>query len=68
MLVVHSELDYRLPISEGLAMFNVLQAKGIPSKLVCFPDENHVSWDFPISPASWLLVGLMGRGTDEYLA
>jgi hypothetical protein len=42
MLVVHSEKDYRLPISEGLAMFNVLQAKGIPSKLVMFPDENHV--------------------------
>lgn len=24
-------------------MFNVLQARGIPSKLVMFPDENHVS-------------------------
>jgi len=41
MLVIHSELDYRLPISEGLAMFNVLQARGVPSKLVMFPDENH---------------------------
>lgn len=41
--VIHSELDYRLPISEGLAMFNVLQARGVPSKLVMFPDENHVS-------------------------
>lgn len=42
-LVVHSELDYRLPISEGLAAFNVLQARGVPSRLVVFPDENHVS-------------------------
>jgi dipeptidyl aminopeptidase/acylaminoacyl peptidase len=41
-LIIHSELDYRLPISEGLAMFNVLQARGVPSKLVMFPDENHV--------------------------
>ncbi|QPG99951.1 hypothetical protein C2857_002979 [Epichloe festucae Fl1] len=41
MLVLHNELDYRLPISEGLAMFNVLQARKIPSKLVVFPDENH---------------------------
>ncbi|KAH7319958.1 Alpha/Beta hydrolase protein [Stachybotrys elegans] len=41
MLVIHNELDYRLPISEGLAMFNVLQARGVPSKLVVFPDENH---------------------------
>ncbi|KAK7748479.1 hypothetical protein SLS62_008519 [Diatrype stigma] len=40
-LVVHSELDYRLPISEGLAAFNVLQARGVPSRLVVFPDENH---------------------------
>lgn len=42
-LVIHNELDYRLPISEGLAAFNVLQSKGIPSKFLTFPDENHVS-------------------------
>jgi hypothetical protein len=41
--VIHNELDYRLPISEGLAMFNVLQARGVPSKFVMFPDEHHVS-------------------------
>lgn len=41
MLVIHNELDYRLPISEGLAMFNVLQEKGIKSKFLTFPDENH---------------------------
>ncbi|KAG5944958.1 hypothetical protein E4U53_006782 [Claviceps sorghi] len=41
MLVLHNELDYRLPISEGLAMFNVLQARKVPSKLIVFPDENH---------------------------
>ncbi|KAL2023476.1 hypothetical protein VTK56DRAFT_2472 [Thermocarpiscus australiensis] len=40
-LIIHSELDYRLPITEGLAAFNVLQAKKIPSKLLMFPDENH---------------------------
>lgn len=43
MLVIHNELDYRLPVSEGLSMFNALQARGVPSKLVMFPDENHVS-------------------------
>lgn len=42
-LVIHNELDYRLPISEGLAMFNVLQARGVPSRFLMFPDENHVS-------------------------
>ncbi|KAK4136726.1 hypothetical protein BT67DRAFT_448039 [Trichocladium antarcticum] len=40
-LIIHSELDYRLPITEGLAAFNVLQAKKVPSKLLMFPDENH---------------------------
>ncbi|KAK3366453.1 Alpha/Beta hydrolase protein [Podospora didyma] len=40
-LIIHSELDYRLPITEGLSPFNILQSKGIPSKLLMFPDENH---------------------------
>ncbi|KAL8999691.1 MAG: hypothetical protein Q9169_001508 [Polycauliona sp. 2 TL-2023] len=41
MLVIHNALDYRLPISEGLAMFNVLQQRGIDSKFLTFSDENH---------------------------
>ncbi|KAF3056317.1 Dipeptidyl-peptidase 5 [Daldinia childiae] len=40
-LVIHSELDYRLPISEGLAAFNTLQTHNIPSRILIFPDENH---------------------------
>ncbi|KAK4549991.1 hypothetical protein LTR36_002958 [Oleoguttula mirabilis] len=40
-LVIHSSKDYRLAISEGLAAFNVLQARGIESQFLCFPDENH---------------------------
>lgn len=40
-LIIHNELDYRLPISEGLAPFNVLQTKGIESRFLTFPDENH---------------------------
>lgn len=40
-LVIHSELDYRLAISEGLAAFNVLQERGVPSRFLSFPDENH---------------------------
>ncbi|EWC48068.1 hypothetical protein DRE_02647 [Drechslerella stenobrocha 248] len=41
MLIIHSSKDYRIPISEALAAFNILQIKGIPSKLLTFPDENH---------------------------
>ncbi|KAI0136521.1 prolyl oligopeptidase [Xylariales sp. AK1849] len=40
-LIVHSELDYRLPVTEGLAAFNVLQTRGVDSRLLIFPDENH---------------------------
>ena len=41
MLVVHSALDFRIPVTQGLAVFNTLQRRGIPSKLLVFPDENH---------------------------
>jgi dipeptidyl aminopeptidase/acylaminoacyl peptidase len=41
MLVIHGAHDYRLDYSEGLAMFQVLQAMHIPSKLLFFEDENH---------------------------
>ncbi|MCJ1397068.1 hypothetical protein MMC11_000260 [Xylographa trunciseda] len=40
-LVIHNELDYRLPVSEGLAAFNVLQERGLKSRFLTFPDENH---------------------------
>ncbi|KAK5943433.1 Dipeptidyl-peptidase 5 [Knufia obscura] len=39
--VVHNDLDFRLPVSEGLMLFNMLQVKGVPSKFLNFPDENH---------------------------
>ena len=40
-LVIHNELDFRVPIAQGLDLFTVLQRKGIPSKLLYFPDEGH---------------------------
>jgi len=40
-LVVHGENDYRVPVDQGLECYNVLQGKGVPSRLVYFPDENH---------------------------
>ncbi|KAI1091320.1 alpha/beta-hydrolase [Rostrohypoxylon terebratum] len=39
--VVHNSMDFRLPVSEGILLFNMLQTKGVPSKLLNFPDENH---------------------------
>lgn len=40
-LVIHSERDYRCPITEGLGVFKTLQAMGIDSRFVTFPDECH---------------------------
>jgi dipeptidyl aminopeptidase/acylaminoacyl peptidase len=41
MLVVHGEQDFRIPYSQGLGAFTALQRRGIDSKLLVFPDENH---------------------------
>jgi len=41
MLVIHGELDYRIPVTQGIAAFTALQRRGIPSKFLYFPDENH---------------------------
>lgn len=41
MLVVHGALDYRVPLTQGIATFNALQRQGIPSQFLYFPDENH---------------------------
>ena len=41
MLVIHGQLDYRIPVSQGLATFTALQRQGIESKFLYFPDENH---------------------------
>ena len=40
-LVIHGQLDLRVPLSHGIELFNTLQKRGVPSKLVYFPDENH---------------------------
>ena len=41
MLVIQGELDYRVPYGQSLGAFTTLQRKGIDSRLVMFPDEDH---------------------------
>ncbi len=41
MLVIHGALDYRVVDTQGMSTFTALQRKGIPSKFLYFPDENH---------------------------
>jgi dipeptidyl aminopeptidase/acylaminoacyl peptidase len=40
-LVIHNQQDMRVPVNHGIELFNTLQKRGVPSKLVYFPDENH---------------------------
>ena len=41
MLVIHGEKDFRIPYAQGLSAFTALQRRGVASRLVMFPDENH---------------------------
>jgi dipeptidyl aminopeptidase/acylaminoacyl peptidase len=40
-LVIHGELDYRVPVGQGLQLFTALKIQKVPSKLLLFPDEGH---------------------------
>ncbi len=41
MLIIHGQLDYRVPFSEAMQAFTALRRQGVPAKLLYFPDENH---------------------------
>ncbi len=41
MLVIHGQQDFRIPVEQGIALFTALQRKGVESKFLYFPDENH---------------------------
>lgn len=70
-LVLHGEMDYRVPYGNGLELYGVLQAMGVPSRLVVFPDENHwvlhpqnaIYWHWEMQ--SWLARYIGGRPTLE---
>jgi dipeptidyl aminopeptidase/acylaminoacyl peptidase len=70
-LITHGELDYRVPYGNGLELYGVLQAMGVPSRLVVFPDENHwvlkpqnaIYWHWEMQ--SWLSRHIGGKPVIE---
>ena len=51
-LVIHGARDYRVVDTQGIATFNALQRRGVPSRLLYFPDENH--WVLkPLNSIQW---------------
>ena len=68
MLVIHGQLDYRIPVEQGIAAFTALQRKGIESKFLYFPDENH--WILqPQHALVWyeVVLGFIGEPTVNVL-
>jgi dipeptidyl aminopeptidase/acylaminoacyl peptidase len=51
MLVIHGGQDFRVVETQGLGTFNALQRRGVPSKLLYFPDESH----WVLKPANSIL-------------
>jgi dipeptidyl aminopeptidase/acylaminoacyl peptidase len=41
ILITHGEMDYRVPVDQGMAAFNAAKMMGVPSEMVLFPGENH---------------------------
>lgn len=66
ILVIHGEKDFRVPITQGIATFTAAQAKGVKSKFLMFPDENH--WVLkPNNSIQWYreVVHWLSRWTKE---
>jgi dipeptidyl aminopeptidase/acylaminoacyl peptidase len=40
-LVIHGQLDLRVPVNHGIELFNTLQKQNVPSRFVYYPNENH---------------------------
>lgn len=53
-LVITNELDFRVPVDQGLQMFTVLRRHGVPSETLVFPDEGH-----------WVLKALNSRAWHQ---
>jgi dipeptidyl aminopeptidase/acylaminoacyl peptidase len=65
-LVIHGQLDFRVPYEQGLAVFTALQRRGIPSEFLYFPDENH--WVLkPTNSIQWYdtTIGWLNRWTKQ---
>lgn len=40
-LIVHGQQDLRVPVGQAFELFRTLQSRGIESRLIYYPDENH---------------------------
>ena len=41
MLIIHGQNDFRIPYTQAMQLFTALQIKGVDSRFLFFPDEDH---------------------------
>ncbi len=71
MLITAGEQDYRVPYGNSLSLYGVLQAMGVPSRLLLFPNENHwvltpqnsIYWNYEVQ--QWLARYIGGKPMDK---
>ena len=71
ILVTAGESDYRVPYGNALSLYGVVQAMGVPSRLVVFPNENHwvlspqnsIYWYYEVQ--QWLARYIGGRPMEK---
>ena len=68
MMIIHSDLDYRCIITDGLAAFGVCQALGTPSKFLNFPDEVICVYHMHICKDSLIYLGPLGAEARKQLS
>lgn len=40
-LVIHGQLDYRVPVNHGFELYQTLKKRGVATKMIYYPNENH---------------------------
>lgn len=69
MLIIHGQLDYRVPYANGTALYGIYKAMNLPARLVVFPNENHwiltpqnsIYWNWEVQ--NWLSRWIGGSPT-----
>ena len=51
IMIIHGEKDFRVPYTQSIEAFNAAQLRGIPSRLLYFPEETH----FVVQPQNAIL-------------
>jgi dipeptidyl aminopeptidase/acylaminoacyl peptidase len=70
-LITAGEMDYRVPYGHATLLYGVLQAMGVPSRLVLLPNENHwvltpqnsIMWNYEVQ--QWLARWIGGKPMDK---